>query len=214
METLMPFLIDPPGPFSRPDRSLALKLGAAGLLDRAMPQILCGPKLRGKDVRRANVSHILNVAQEVGGRQAAKRGGARYSKAGMSNDQSVGLPRAELLSAWAFARSALGDPMPPGSPPKGKRLLVHCQQGTHRSPAVAAFLLACLTGMTLEGAWSLVRTNYPSAERVPVYMQSCQAALDALRQMAVYADADGDGDGDYTNQDKGTGRPTRAPRGG
>jgi len=202
----MPFLSVPPGPVAKPDRSLALKLGSAGMLDRAMPQIIAGPKLRGRDLRRAGVTHVLNVAAEVGGRRAAKKGNARYSKCGMSNNQDAGLPQAELLSAWAFARSALGDPAPPASAPRGKRLLVHCRNGTHRSPAVAAFLISCLMGWSLDAAWRHITLNWPGAERVPAYMAACETALTSLRQMAADGAADDDGDSD----DWGTGRPTRS----
>jgi len=176
-------------------------------LTLALPAILPGPPPTVAGLQQVGATAVLCVAAESSSKKVAKRAGCDYAKVAFDDSPDAVPPVAAFLDCWRYAQDANAACVRNAV---ALRLVVNCRSGRHRSPAVAAFLLAAFAGIGLDLAWNLLVGRYAAAEKVPAYMTGATAALATL-QAAGAADGGGDGDDDGG---RGTGRPTRAPRAG
>ncbi|NMG27516.1 aminotransferase class I/II-fold pyridoxal phosphate-dependent enzyme [Aromatoleum evansii] len=131
-------------------------------MDFVMPQLAVGSRADAADgaaLRTAGIDTLLSLAPLARPAEVALQ-------LGLAVADRVALPAATIREAAAFLAGRIA---------AGHRVLMHCEQGISRSPALAACFLHEYLGLPLDESFARVRAARPQAEPHPALVASIRA---------------------------------------
>lgn len=131
-------------------------------MDFVMPQLAVGSRADAADgaaLQAAGIDTLLSLAPLARPAEVALQ-------LGLAVADRVALPAATIRAAAAFLAGRVA---------AGHRVLMHCEQGISRSPALAACFLHEHLGVSLDEAFARVRAARPQAEPHPALVASIRA---------------------------------------